>query len=94
MYIHKTNYSEISDSTYYQLDYNEKQNYRKKEESSSSNDIIDTVVDIGIGLAISSIFDDSSSSSSLDYSSNDSSSGFDGGFGGGDFSGGGAGGDW
>jgi len=89
MYIHKRNNTRITDSQYNSLSYMDKEHYRK--DYSSSDDIVNTVVNIGIGLAIGSIFDSDSSSSSS--SSNDSSS-FDGFGGGGEFGGGGADTDW
>jgi uncharacterized membrane protein YgcG len=52
--------------------------------SSFSDDLIDTAVDVGVSMLVSSLFDsDSSSSSSFDWSG-----------GGGDTGGGGASGDW
>jgi uncharacterized membrane protein YgcG len=53
------------------------------------SDIADDIVDIGLGIAISSMFD---SSSSNDSSSSSDSSDFSGG--GGSFDGGGSSGDW
>jgi len=100
MYIHKKTGVKITDHQYlYDLDSYEQMDYIRSVESesktSSNRDIVDTIVDVGLGIAISSLFDnDSSSSSSSDFGSSNDLSGFDGGFGGGDFSGGGSGGDW
>jgi len=74
MYIHKRHRTRISDSQYNILPYFEKDEYYREE--SSSEDIVDTIVDVGIGMAIgygiSEIFGNDSSSSDSS-SSNDSS---------------------
>lgn len=87
MYEHITNSSKtIDDYQYNRLPYAEKRQWRRKyEEEDVKDSIIDTAIDVGIGLAVSSLFNDSPSI-------NDSPS--FGGFDGGDFGGGGASGDF
>ncbi len=58
----------------------------------NDSDLIDDVIDLGIGLAINSFFDSNDSGGSSSSGSEDNSGNVD--FGGGDFGGGGAGGDW
>jgi uncharacterized membrane protein YgcG len=61
---------------------------------STDNDILDTAIDLGISLAITSLLSsDDSPSSNSDYGSSDSGSSFDS-FGGGDFGGGGSSDSW
>lgn len=59
----------------------------QKEDNNSSDSLLETVTEIGIGLALGSLFDSDSSSSSSDSSSFD-------GFDGGSFGGGGSSSNW
>lgn len=86
-YIHIHTGLRIDSQQYSKLSYDDKFLFLP-ENTSSNRDIVDTIVDVGVGIvigsAINSFFDDSSSSSSnYDSSSSSDSSGFDGGFGGG-----------
>lgn len=65
--------------------------YKFQEIIEEERDIVDDIVDIGLGVAISSLF---SSSSTPDNSSSSSNNSSDWDFGGGDFGGGGASDSW
>lgn len=98
MYRHIRTGQLITSVNYRNLSYSEQRNYQP-DGTSSNRDIVDTIVDVGVGMAIESVLgsifdDDSSSSSNYDSSSSNDSSRFDDGFGGGDYSGGGSSGEW
>lgn len=84
----------ISGSEYNSLPpYKQKDYFPVKEEEYKDNDIVDDIIDIGIGVGLASLFNSDNDSSSSDSSSSSDDSGF-GGFDGGDGGGGGASGDW
>jgi uncharacterized membrane protein YgcG len=86
-YIHKRTGIKISANQYQSLRSWDKSDY----ELVNDHDIVDTIVDVGIGMALGDMLFGDSNNSSSDNPSSDSS--FEG-FGGGEFGGGGAGDGW